>query len=268
MVVTDLDGTLLNSDRRVSTQDRMTLEALHRDNILRVIATGRSLYSFNKVIPLDFPIDYLIFSSGAGIMHWQKQQMLRKQSLHRDTFLPIVQWFQEQQFDFMIQHAIPDNHCFFFHGKGEDNPDFHRRIKIYSEHAEPLNGELPSMTEACQLVAIFRKDDLRWHKIAAAVPDLTVIRATSPLDHSSTWIEIFPKTVSKSQSAQWICDNFQTGTPLTLAIGNDYNDLDLLHWADHARVANNAPAAIKSQFPVVRSNNHDGFTHAVHQLMQ
>ena len=61
-VVIDLDGTLLNDKRKVGEKDIKTLKQLGEKDIVRIIATGRSLYSFNEVINEDFPIDYLILA--------------------------------------------------------------------------------------------------------------------------------------------------------------------------------------------------------------
>lgn len=41
MVVTDLDGTLLQTRRKVSNADIDTLEKLQQRGIIRVVATGR-----------------------------------------------------------------------------------------------------------------------------------------------------------------------------------------------------------------------------------
>ena len=53
------------------------LVELGRRGRLRVIATGRNLFSARKVLPPDFPVDYVLFSSGAGIMDWPAQRLLR-----------------------------------------------------------------------------------------------------------------------------------------------------------------------------------------------
>ncbi len=58
MVITDFDGTLLNSQKIVSIDNRNALELLGKEKICRVIAIGRNLYSLNKVINNDFPVDY------------------------------------------------------------------------------------------------------------------------------------------------------------------------------------------------------------------
>ena len=62
MIVTDLDGTLLNSEGQVSNRNYETLNKLKDLGHLRVIATGRSLFSTKKILTLDFPFDHLISS--------------------------------------------------------------------------------------------------------------------------------------------------------------------------------------------------------------
>jgi hydroxymethylpyrimidine pyrophosphatase-like HAD family hydrolase len=48
-----------------------------------------------------------------------------------------------------------------------------------------------------------------------------------------------------------------------LAVGNDYNDLELLDWADHAFVVANAPAELCARYALVASNDEAGFSEAV-----
>ncbi len=81
MVVTDLDGTLLQTRRKVSNADIDTLEKLQQRGIIRVVATGRSFYSVSSVLKSGFPIDYLIFSSGAGIILWPTKKIISKHGM-------------------------------------------------------------------------------------------------------------------------------------------------------------------------------------------
>ena len=76
MVVTDLDGTLLDTQARLGSVNRQALELLGETGSLLVIATGRSLHSAESVLDADFPIDYLVFSSGAGILDWSNRELL------------------------------------------------------------------------------------------------------------------------------------------------------------------------------------------------
>jgi hydroxymethylpyrimidine pyrophosphatase-like HAD family hydrolase len=54
---------------------------------------------------------------------------------------------------------------------------------------------------------------------------------------------------------------------MTLGIGNDYNDFDLLEFTAHSFLTGNAPDEIKHLFPVAPSNEDDAFAHAVQPLL-
>ena len=81
MLVTDLDGTLLDARQRLSEVNRDALEASSRAGVLRVVATGRSLYAARKVIDAGFPIDYLVYSSGAGTVSWPSGEAFHGQDM-------------------------------------------------------------------------------------------------------------------------------------------------------------------------------------------
>ena len=77
MVVSDLDGTLRRSDGTFGSEDLTALRRAGDAGVVRVCATGRTLYSCRQALSPEFPIDYLVFSSGAGIVDWRAQTMLR-----------------------------------------------------------------------------------------------------------------------------------------------------------------------------------------------
>ncbi len=68
LFVCDFDGTLLRSDRSFSDVDLKALIRLGELGIIRAIATGRSIYSINTVSISALPVDFILFSSGAGII--------------------------------------------------------------------------------------------------------------------------------------------------------------------------------------------------------
>ena len=263
MVVTDLDGTLLNDDHCLSENDLRTLERLKASGVVRVIATGRNIFSAKKVIYPDFPIDYLIFSSGAGLIDWKTKEILFSFELSSDQVVHISNFLINQNIDFMLHKPIPENHNFLYYHSGNHNPDFVRRVKLYSDYAVPLNSNLSEPGSACQFITIIPNDIFLFEQLKKSLPEFKVIRATSPLDGKTMWVEIFPATVSKAKAAQWLCEARKINREHVLAIGNDYNDLDLLHWAKHSYVVANAPVELKCQFDITRSNLESGFTRAV-----
>jgi len=217
------------------------------------------------VIPDDFPIDYLIISSGAGIVDWETKRIVCMYSLLPDEVETAALALMESDADFMIHEPIPNNHFFFYHSSGKHNPDFYSRIELYRDFKIARKPGDPLYREACQLLAVepWSENGTRYGFYAKKLFPLKVIRTTSPIDHRSTWIEIFPSQVSKAEASDTIGRLHSIDRTRVLAIGNDYNDVELLAWAQKGVVVKNAPEDLKSVFDTVRSNNEAGFSEAV-----
>lgn len=268
MVVTDLDGTLLRSDHKFNDEDLCTLHRLGDLGITRAIATGRSPFSASTVLPDNFPIDYLLFSSGAGIMRWSDKSIIHTTQLSQEQVQDVIALLVGIQADFMVHEPIPLNHCFHYHSSGDLNPDFERRLSLYRDYSQPLITGLPFPGPASQVLAVLPDDIYRFNAIARRLKGVQVIRATSPLDGKSIWLEIFPQGVSKSSGIQWLC-NYLEGihTNQLLVLGNDYNDVDMLELAGKAFVVSNAPDDLKKKYQVVPLNNEAGFSFAVNWVL-
>ena len=65
VVVSDLDGTLLNPQHRISAYTKSIFQELHNQNYLIVVATGRHHLDAMAIIEtLEVPV-YLVSSNGA-----------------------------------------------------------------------------------------------------------------------------------------------------------------------------------------------------------
>ena len=269
LFIMDLDGTLLRSDRIFSGIDLDALEQLGKLGILRAIATGRSLYSFNTIAQKDLPIDFVIFSMGAGVQDHTGDKIVRRVCLEPDEVKRACTILKAQQLDFMIHLTIPDNHMFSYFRSNPGNADFERRLQLYRRFATPLNETTDGFGPATQLLAVVPDKDSHaaLAQVRRELPDYSVIHTTSPLDGKATWIEIFPSVVSKSQTSAWLAEKLKIDKRDIVSVGNDYNDLDLLEWTTNSYVVANAPADLKSRFAGVASNNNGGVAEAARRWL-
>ena len=264
LFVVDLDGTLLRSDRTVASHDLDALRRLGEHGVVRTIATGRSLFSFNTVEIPDLSIDFVVFSTGAGVLEFNTGNIIRKTCLKSREVERIGAFLQTCNLDFMIHQPIPDNHRFAYYRANSNNQDFDRRLELYNRHAESLSNLPNQFGRATQLLAVVPAGKARatLATIRRELGDFNVIQTTSPLDGESTWIEIFPPSVSKSQTTAWLADKLRIRKQHIVAVGNDYNDLDLLEWSANSYVVANAPEDLKRRFTNVSSNNDGGVAEA------
>jgi len=269
LFIIDFDGTLLRSDRTVALEDREALQQLGDLGVIRAIATGRSLFSFNMVTLSNLPLDFVIFSTGAGITQYKGDKIIRKLHLEPREVERASAVLKTYRLDFMIHRTIPDNHRFAYYRINPNNADFDRRLELYRQHADRLPENAAGFGPATQLLAVVaaRNGTAVLDAIRNELVDFNVIQTTSPLDGQSTWIEIFPATVSKSQTAAWLAEELQIDKRQTVSIGNDYNDLDLLEWTECSYVVDNAPADLKKRFKTVASNNNGGVAQAVRRWL-
>jgi Cof subfamily protein (haloacid dehalogenase superfamily) len=267
MVVTDLDGTLLTSDQQVSYEDYNTLVYLGNQGIIRIIATGRSPFSFLRVMPEDFPIDYLVFSSGAGIMDYRTREILYLKNLPEGLVHSTAIRLRDMGMAFKVLGAVPDNHHYVYYQNGELHPDFVRRMEAYRGYEKPISFDPPNFGEACQFLIILPPDPARFEELKSQFDGVKVIRATSPLDHQSIWMEIYHPDVSKGRAVEFLCKKHHIRPSEVIGIGNDYNDSDLLGFVGLPYVVANAPAELKVLYKQVASNDESGFTGAVKEAL-
>ncbi len=266
-VFTDLDGSLHHADAGFHPEDYQALIKLGQQGIPRTIVTGRSLYSARKVLTLDFPIDYLIFSSGAGIFDWSKQTLLQSNGFTDAEFQDAQACLERCELDYMLHAAVPENHRLWYQQYSMVNSDFEARLALYQEFALPIHNNLSEQNYS-QFLAVVSPEqaETSYNMLVKELPHLSIIRATSPLDFQSGWLEVFPAHVSKSQSSEWLCS--QSGWQQTMALGNDYNDLDLLHWADWGVATAYAPELLKQHFELVNCPSQGGFSQAVDKWLK
>lgn len=277
LFVTDLDGTLLTDQRDILTQEMANLERLRQQNIGVAIATGRSLFSFKRLLAGNGSlklgilrgVDYVIFSTGAGLLDLGTDEILQSHSLSVDDVLDISEYLEGLGVDYMVHAPIPETRKFVYRSQGEKNPDFSRRIGLYSEFGEPvdevsrtrING-FGGATEVLCIASRERGYELA-KKVATELEGFSVIMATSPLDKQSVWIEIFPPRVSKSASVEWLASSLGLTQEYVCGVGNDFNDQDMLQWSGYSFIVENGPSIMKDDYITVSSNNNGGVSEAI-----
>lgn len=261
----DMDGTLLLPGRGFHQKDISALEVLGEMRILRIIATGRSPFSFYRMMgERVLPIDYLVLSSGAAILDYRTGKYLRSLSMTSEDTAYAVGVLTELGYDFSLQGAIPENHVFTYRYTSGANPDLERRIAFYPGHCRPMRSgdENAVSTQIVVIVPPDRTEGVLEEVVEHLGHSYNVLRTTSPLDGESLWVEVFPRGISKSEGVAWVAgENGLTGKDCA-AVGNDYNDHDLLEWVGSAYVVENSPMHLRTRFKEVPSGADGGVAEA------
>lgn len=266
-IVSDLDGTILPHGGQISPATVKALEQAGEQGILRIIATGRNLFAARKVIPDTLPIDYLVFSSGAGIMRWNDKKIISAHHLSRQETMELAEYLWNYNINFTIQQEIPNNHHFYYTDLYPLHDDFRHRIETYHQFGTCIGTTGEIQTGATQLIMIL--DPIQLHLLEQVRNDLknySVIRSTSPVDNRAIWLEIFPQGIHKGSACASLLRELSIPPADCAGIGNDYNDVDFLDICGQAYLVANAPQRLKPHYKSVASDKDGGFTEFMNQL--
>lgn len=264
MLIVDLDGTLLASDRSISERNMTALRQVREQGGRVVAATGRSLGSVRAVLTPDAPIDAVAFSTGAGTIDWSRGEMLGLSRIARVDVEGIIAALLERDHSFMLHAPDPEDGTFAARrSSSRAAADFDRRVTRYgskvrawSKH-EPIRDSL----EILLIEAAEQIDVLDWARNTFS--HLSVIHATSPIDHRSLWIQLLAGGVGKAAACQRLAERWGIAAERIVGVGNDYNDVDFLDWVGHSYIVENAPAVLRSRYSVVASNDAHGVAAAL-----
>jgi len=272
LVATDLDGTFLKNDHSISPKNLEALYLLGEKKIIRVAATGRNLKKVHDVLTPETPFDFIVYSSGAGVFDWKNQQHIYSRNITKQSVQKLLHFFIAVKLNFHAFFPTPENHRHWYF-RGENPCEEFERYFIYNQaFAFELDKNNLPETEMCQFLLIIPENEARFAKlksdIEAVCPEIRVIRASSPIAKGFIWTEVFHHSVSKGNGIKHICDMFGIDSALTLGVGNDYNDFDLLEFTAHSFLTENSPAEIKHRYPNVPSNENDAFAEAVQPIVE
>jgi Cof subfamily protein (haloacid dehalogenase superfamily) len=271
LVATDLDGTFLRNDHSVSPKNLEALHLLGDKNIVRVAATGRNMKKVKDVLAPEIPFDYIVYSSGAGIYDWQKQENIYSCNLEKSSVQKLLEYFIGEKLNFHVFFPVPENHQhLYFRGESQCE-EFERYFNYNQAFSYELDVKNLPVSDMCQFLVIIPENEDRFAKlktdIEAVCPEIRVIRASSPITKGYIWAEVFHHSVSKGNGIKQICEIHQIDSEQTLGIGNDYNDFDLLEFTQYSFLTDNAPGEIRHLYPNTPSNEEDAFAHAVQPIL-
>jgi Cof subfamily protein (haloacid dehalogenase superfamily) len=243
LIVTDLDGTLLDDDHvTVPAQNAASLRRAREEGARVVIATGRT-YSSVKDVLTQIDCDYVIISNGAAIVDAAARTIYREEIPHAlgCRLIQALRRYRQISAVFCEGRVYMDETLV---------PDFRRAIGI-GAFAEKL---LASITLARSVEEALQGRDIEKVNIEHIDADdreaaLAALRELGPFTLSNSFggnIEINAAGVTKGRALQWLCGQLGIARETVMAFGDSSNDIEMLRWAGLSYAMENAAPSVKA----------------------
>lgn len=254
---TDLDGTLFNSDSKVSPENMAAIAHFIAQGGAFGISTGRAPENAKMMLP-DLPINtWSVVTNGAAAHLFSEDLTLVQNRLEQDIMLPLVNWVLQTLPQINIMLCTNAGLLFLSPPALADQAfwDSHQPMRACTI-ADALPLEWMKFL-FCAPRSLLEK--LEQQAKLLGIPEKAEMVYTNP-----EYLEFLPFHVNKGACLQSLRTQPSLAGRRFIAIGDYYNDLELLRQADIAVAPANALPEIKALAHHIVTSNDD---HALADLI-
>lgn len=264
---TDLDGTLLNSQKQISPKTYEVLKQWTGLGHKLVLCSGRALDSVAHVWETlglkDFPNGYLIGCNGGEIYDCGTGTLLCRTSLPLQTVAKIFSMAKKHQVHIQTYN---DTHII----TREDNEAlafYHRNIHTPAIITEDVFTYLDKEPCKCLSIELHDKEKLeRFRKaLMKELGNSITVMYSNPY-----YLEMIPSSGGKGFGVKWLCNHLNIPLQNALAAGDEHNDISMLQAAGVGIAMRNGTDEVKqiADIVTVTDNDHDGLAPILEQYMK
>ena len=263
ILVLDLDGTLTNSEKKITPP---TLEALIRiqENGKKVVlASGRPTYGVEPLareLHLERYGSYILSFNGARITDCRSGQIIYNKALPADSIQPIYEIASHYPVDILAY--------------GSDKLISGLNLNKYTELESRING-IPIRdvenfvgyvnfpVNKCLFTAPMERAAGLERRLAAQFVGRLSVYRSEPF-----FIEVMPLHVDKAASLERLLNRLGMCARDVIACGDGFNDLSMIRFAGVGVAMANAQESVKREADYVTlSNDEDGVAHVIEKYI-
>ncbi|QGH33323.1 Cof-type HAD-IIB family hydrolase [Gracilibacillus salitolerans] len=252
LVALDVDGTLLNGNGVLTQKTINAVNKAYHSGVEVVISTGRSLQQTRPILD-ELEIEGILVShNGATTIKTDSKDIIYEFSYDIQEVAEIIKYCRV--------HGIQFSVCTAFDFYVEQINEY--QIELFEKfNLNPIiHKDLLTLTDK---VMKFTVDDQErvdgWRDIK-----LKQLRKTS----DGFFQDIIHPNAHKASALEQVLYKLKIDRSEIIAIGDFYNDLEMLEFAGLGIAMGNAPEDLKEKADVVTtSNNEDGVFHALEEYL-
>ncbi len=264
MIALDLDGTLNNDQKVITTRTREALIAVQKLGVTVVLASGRPTPGMKResdALDLEKYHGLLLSYNGGRIVDVTTKEVIYEKSLPKETAVRLLKHLEE----FPVTPIVDDSKHYYTTDRKEFMIEFESKlnnmdIKIVNNVADDLNFSPVKVLIAAPnevLVPVSDKIMKPFHY------ELSFIQS------SPVYLEATVKGINKANSLQTICDYLHIKPEEVMAFGDAPNDISMLEFAGLGVAMGNACDSVKAVADeITLSNNEDGIAQVIEKYFE
>ena len=271
LLAVDIDGTLLNSKFRVSQRDIDALRHAHSVGVEVILVTGRR-HTFALPMAAQLGFDLWLISSNGAITRSSKGQDFHRDLLPLETCKELYSTMKAFRGHMVVTFDKETKGALVLERMDELTNSIQRWLEKNIEYIDfviPLEDALttdPVQAMFCGPIARM-KQALAELDRSSLKEKVTVLRTEYPL-RDLTIVDVLNRGCSKGHAVERWAGHRRIAREQVMAIGDNYNDVEMLAFAGYPVIMGNACEDLKTRgWPVTLTSDECGVAAAIEQVM-
>lgn len=259
LIVTDMDGTFLNSKYEISPEFPAVYEELKKRNILFIPASGRQMAGITQYFK-DIENEIGFIAENGGYVVYQDQELFADQ-LAQETVAEIVRITREISGAEIVVSAKKNA---YYESTDDAFVNYFKTYYTANKKVEDLTAQL---NDDVFKIAIYHADGAEDH----VLPHLNSFKNDDleMVVSGKNWVDLMNKKISKGHALSIIQKKLDILPSETMVFGDYMNDIDMLKNSQFSFAMQNAHPDVKKVANYeAESNDHFGVVKAIGEVIR
>ena len=271
LLAIDIDGTLLNSRFEISGPDMAALRRAHVEGVEVILVTGRR-HMFALPIAQQLGFDLWIISSNGAVTRSLTGETFHRDLLPAETCLKFCRAMSDFRGNMVLTFDTNDKGAIVLEHMQELTASIQRWLEKnlqYIDFVVPIQNSLtadPVQAMLCGPISRMH-EALEVLSSCGFESQITVLRTEYPVRDLSI-VDILNQGCSKGHALERWAKHRGVTAEQVMAIGDNYNDVEMLAFAGQPFIMGNASQELKDRgWNVTLSNDEHGIAAAIEKVL-
>lgn len=236
LVASDLDGTIIDRNNFIATENYEAINKIHSKNIDFVVCTGKS-YSVSKNICKNFNARYGIFGNGAQIIDLKSGKELNRKTLDSEQINYCIKLARKQNLHihFYTEDSVVTENLKYMDLRNyilKDANSTELKFFIVPNIEKFIKEEKPSIFSLVitsdDSMEEFEKTIHKNLSVSTNLINKKGIYKDTIINKEYEYLNIAPNDINKNQALNFLSKHLNIPQSEMLAIGDNINDLEMV----------------------------------------
>lgn len=254
LIASDIDGTLLNSQKQINDDFYLLIKKLNEKNIIFAPTSGRSFKSLSKLFD-GVNVDLLYISDNGNFIKY-KNKVIYKNIIEKEELIKLRNFIRKLKKCSItysnMDNIFTDNLFTFLYSK------FRGYSKEYITNFNDLDLEIIK----CTIISSKNTQEFIYNSLINEFPNFNIVKS------SNKTIDITAHGSSKGKALKKIQYLYDIDYDETVVFGDYLNDLDMMDVGYFNYAMENAHPTLKNKARfIAKSNDDNGVVKAIKDLI-